>query len=119
MPLTSKMRAPVWMPMRPVSSACIPAVSISEMRELKQIREPASLVHNDYTPNSGFTCLRENLGDDAEFLARARFQIINVWRPLVDPVEDYPLALCDARSVNPLDLIDSERRAQTTGVKFN
>ena len=82
-----------------------------EMRERKQIREPASLVHNDYTPNSGFTCLRENLGDDAESLARARFQIVNVWRPLVDPVEDYPLALCDTRSVNPLDLIDSERRA--------
>ena len=82
-----------------------------ELRELKQIREPASLVHNDYTSNSGFVCLRENLGDDAKALAQGRFQIINVWRPLVDPVEDYPLALCDARSVNPLDLIDCERRA--------
>jgi hypothetical protein len=81
------------------------------LRELKQIREPASLVHNDYTANSGFTCLRENLGEDAPMLARGRFQIVNIWRPLVDPVEDYPLALCDARSVDPLDLIDSERRA--------
>jgi hypothetical protein len=81
------------------------------LRELKQVREPASLVHNDYTANSGFTCLRENLGDDAQALAQGRFQILNVWRPQVDPVEDYPLALCDARSVDPLDLIDSERRA--------
>jgi hypothetical protein len=81
------------------------------LREQKHIREPASLVHNDYTSNSGFKCLRENLGDDAEALAQGRFQIINLWRPLVDPVEDYPLALCDARSVNPLDLIDAERRA--------
>jgi len=82
-----------------------------ELRELKNIREPASLVHNDYTSNSGFVCLQENLGDDAELLAQGRFHILNVWRPLVDPVEDYPLALCDARSMNPLDLIDSERRA--------
>jgi hypothetical protein len=82
-----------------------------ELRDLKQVREPASLVHNDYTANSGFTCLRENLGNDAAELAKGRFHILNVWRPLVDPVEDYPLALCDARSIDPLDLIDSERRA--------
>ena len=82
-----------------------------ELRETKQVREPASLVHNDYTAKSGYTCLRENLGDDAEALAQGRFQIVNIWRPLVDPVQDFPLALCDARSVDPLDLIDSERRA--------
>ena len=82
-----------------------------DLREHKQVREPAALVHNDYTPHSGRVCLQENLGDDADELASGRFQIINVWRPLVDPVEDYPLALCDARSLDPEDLIDSERRA--------
>jgi hypothetical protein len=82
-----------------------------ELRELKQVREPARLVHNDYTPSSGFVCLQENLGADAAALAQGHFQIVNVWRPLVDPVEDYPLALCDARSVDPADLIDTERRA--------
>lgn len=82
-----------------------------ELREQKQVREPAHLVHNDYTPSSGFVCLQENLGDDAERLSRRRFQILNVWRPLVDPVEDYPLALCDARSIDRRDLIDTERRA--------
>jgi hypothetical protein len=81
------------------------------LREIKQIREPASLVHNDYTAKSGLVCLRENLGEDADQLAQTRFQIINVWRPLVDPVQDYPLALCDSRSVNLLDLVDTERRA--------
>ena len=82
-----------------------------ELREIKNIREPAYLVHNDYTSNSGFVCLQENLGEDAETLARGRFQIINVWRPLVDPVEDFPLALCDARSLTTEDLVDTERRA--------
>jgi hypothetical protein len=81
------------------------------LRELKNVREPAYLVHNDYTPGSGFVCLRENLGEDAEALARGRFQIVNVWRPLVNPVEDMPLALCDSRSLNALDLIDTVRIA--------
>ncbi|HEY5719915.1 MAG TPA: CmcJ/NvfI family oxidoreductase [Gammaproteobacteria bacterium] len=82
-----------------------------ELREQKRVREPASLVHNDYTSGSGFVCLRECLGDAAASLAQGLFQIINVWRPLVDPVEDYPLALCDARSLQPSDLVDTERRA--------
>ncbi len=82
-----------------------------ELRERKQVREPATLVHNDYTANSGFVCLREQLGDEAEKLARRRFQIVNVWRPLVDPVEDYPLALVDARSLDSGDVVDTERRA--------
>jgi hypothetical protein len=82
-----------------------------ELRARKQVREPASLVHNDYTPNSGFVCLQESLGDEAAELAQGRFQIINVWRPLVDPVEDFPLALCDTRSLTTADLVDTERRA--------
>ena len=81
------------------------------LRELKQVREPAYLVHNDYTSNSGFVCLQESLGAEADDLARGRFQIINVWRPLVDPVEDFPLALCDTRSLTTADLVDTERRA--------
>lgn len=83
-----------------------------QLREVKNIREPATLVHNDYTSKSGFVCLQENLGEDAEALARGRFQIVNVWRPLVDPVEDFPLALCDARSIELSQLVDTERRAQ-------
>lgn len=82
-----------------------------ELRETKQVREPAYLVHNDYTSNSGFVCLKESLGDEAEKLAQGRFQILNIWRPLVDPVEDYPLALCDRRSLKASDLVDTERRA--------
>ncbi len=82
-----------------------------ELREIRQVREPAYLVHNDYTSSSGFACLRESLGDEADKLAQGRFQIINIWRPLVDPVEDFPLALCDIRSQIAADVVDTERRA--------
>jgi hypothetical protein len=81
------------------------------IREAKQIREPSTLVHNDYTVKSGFVCLDESLGNEAEKLKQNRFQIINIWRPLVDPVESWPLALCDARSVDDSDMVDAERRA--------
>lgn len=82
-----------------------------DIRETKQIREPATLVHNDYTARSGFVCLDENMGDEAEQLAKGRFQIMNVWRPLVDPVENFPLALCDVRSIDEDDMVEAERRA--------
>jgi hypothetical protein len=87
--------------------------SSPELREIKNVREPATLVHNDYTSKSGFVCLEENLGEDAAELRRGRFQIVNVWRPLSDPVEDYPLALVDARSVAPAQIVDTERRSPT------
>jgi hypothetical protein len=85
--------------------------SDAEIREAKQIREPSTLVHNDYTTKSGFVCLSENLGADAEKLKQGHFQIINLWRPLVDPVQSWPLAFCDARSVEQSDNVDAERRA--------
>ena len=82
-----------------------------EVREQKQIREPATLVHNDYTPKSGYVCLDENLGDDAGRLVKGRFQIINIWRPLVNPVQNFPLVMCDARTVGTADVVPTERRA--------
>ena len=85
--------------------------SDAEIRETKQTREPSTLVHNDYTIKSGFVCLDENLGGDAEKLKQGHFQIINLWRPLVDPVQSWPLAFCDARSVDQTDNVDAERRA--------
>ena len=87
--------------------------STSEVREQKKVREPSMFVHNDYTAKSGIACLKENLGDEAEALIKRRFQIINVWRPLVDPVQNWPLAMCDARNIETTDQVDTERRSPT------
>ena len=35
---------------------------------------------------------------------------MNVWRPLIEPVIDAPLALCDARTVMAQDLVAAEIR---------
>ena len=37
--------------------------------------------------------------------------MINVWRSIRSPVEQSPLALCDARTVADQDLVTAERRA--------
>jgi len=82
-----------------------------ETREQQQSREPSTLVHNDYTAKSGLKCLNENLPQEANELSKKRFQIVNLWRPLVNPVESFPLAFCDSNSIAKADLVDTERRS--------
>lgn len=82
------------------------------LRETRRMRDPAGTVHNDYTERSGPRRLRDLLPDEAEARLARRFAIVNLWRPIAGPVLSSPLALCDARSVAPGDLVPSERRAK-------
>jgi hypothetical protein len=79
-------------------------------REARQIREPVLSVHNDYTEWSGPQRVRELLPDEAEELLKKRFAIIQVWRAINAPIQSNPLAIADARSLAPADLIAAERR---------
>jgi hypothetical protein len=80
------------------------------LRESKQIREVVRRVHNDYTEWSGPQRVRDLLPDEADELLKRRFAIIQVWRPIRHPVETTPLAIADARSLSPDNLVISERR---------
>jgi len=75
-------------------------------------RQPAGRVHVDQTVRSGPQRVRDLMGDQAEDLLRRRAAIINVWRPIARPAVDWPLAVADAASVDPADLIPSELRFQ-------
>jgi hypothetical protein len=95
-----------------------------ELREAKKIREVVRRVHNDYTEWSAPQRVRDILPDEAEELLKRRFAIIQTWRPIRHPVETYPLAMADARTLSPSDMIISERRApgrigQTYAIKYN
>jgi hypothetical protein len=95
-----------------------------EVRESKQIREVVRRVHNDYTEWSAPQRVRDILPDEAEDLLKRRFAIIQAWRPIRYPVETYPLAMADAKTLSPDDMIVSERRAagrigQTYAIKYN
>src|SRR5204862_7600676 len=81
-----------------------------EQREARKIREVVRRVHNDYTEWSGPQRVRDLVPQEADELLRRRFAIVQVWRPIRHPVESFPLAICDARSLGPEDLVISERR---------
>lgn len=88
--------------------------SLERQRE-KNIREPADIVHNDYTARSGIRRMQDYFADnpgEAEELLQRRFTIVNVWRSIAGTIVDHPLVLCDATSVRPEDLVSVERRAE-------
>jgi hypothetical protein len=87
-------------------------------------RQPATRVHVDHTAKSGPQRVRDFLGDEAETLLKGRVQVINLWRPIRGPLRDAPLAVCDARSVDPGDLVGSDliyrdRVGETYAVTYN
>ena len=90
------------------------------------IRGPVQSTHNDFTARSGrdrALLEMEARGLDAELL-QGRFAIINLWRPIGRPVEKWPLALCDARTIADgdlivKDLIYRDRVGETYALWFN
>jgi hypothetical protein len=93
-------------------------------REKKLVREPVLSAHNDYTEWSGPQRVREIMGAEAPALLERRFAIVQVWRAINQPIQSNPLALADARSVSPQDLLVSERRypdrvGQTYRLRYN
>jgi len=75
-------------------------------------REPASVIHNDYTDASARKRLRELLTtEEAARRLQRRFAIVNVWRSIRGTVWTSPITCCDAATLAPGDLVASERRA--------
>lgn len=70
--------------------------------------QPATVAHCDGSQYSANKRARDTLGLSEEEAASCRIAIINVWRPLVGPVVDSPLALCDTRTVKEEDYIITE-----------
>lgn len=75
----------------------------------KAERAPVRLTHNDYTEKSGPQRVRDLFdADEAEALLAHRFAEFNVWRPITGPVQRSPLALIDAQSLAPGDLVKAD-----------
>jgi len=87
-------------------------------------RQPATRVHVDHTARSAPQRVRDLLPDEAEELLKGRVQVINLWRPIRGPLQDSPLAVCDARTVAfedlvPSDLVYRQRVGETYSVTWN
>ncbi|HEX7006075.1 MAG TPA: CmcJ/NvfI family oxidoreductase [Alphaproteobacteria bacterium] len=80
-------------------------------REARRVREPVKIVHNDYTEWSGPQRVRDLLpAAEAAALLEHRVAVVQVWRATRGPILSNPLAICDAQSLAPGDLIAAERR---------
>ncbi|KAI9733661.1 MAG: hypothetical protein M1834_003263 [Cirrosporium novae-zelandiae] len=83
--------------------------------------QPTAMAHIDFTCDEGRRMLQVLYGDDADKVIQGRWQIIkylstvydieidtensslqpnSAWRPLRGPLNDWPLGLCDAQSVD-------------------
>ena len=83
-------------------------------------------VHIDQTKDSSIARVHRHLpAADVPQLLQNRFQIINLWRPIHHVALDWPLALCDYRTVDrahdlvPTTLKYPDRDGETFSVKYN
>ncbi|KAF9078259.1 hypothetical protein BDP27DRAFT_1397303 [Rhodocollybia butyracea] len=83
-------------------------------------RQPVTQVHVDQTTQSAINRVHRHLPE-----SEAPELILNLWRPISKPADDWPLTLCDFRSINraedlvPIALIYPDREGETYGVKHN
>ncbi|KAK0701725.1 hypothetical protein B0T26DRAFT_528308 [Lasiosphaeria miniovina] len=65
---------------------------------------PATHPHIDQSMQGAISRVQRHMGDEADRLLKGRVRIVNIWRPLA-LVRSWPLALCDARTVDANDLV--------------
>ena len=81
----------------------------ADLKQQTTVNRPAvMLVHSDYTIASGPQRVRDLLPDEADALLARRVAFYNVWKSLHDPVEELPLAMCDATSHGEGDMLRME-----------
>ncbi|KAL3477394.1 hypothetical protein BJX99DRAFT_226210 [Aspergillus californicus] len=68
--------------------------------------QPATRIHGDYTLYEVTKLFGQLGGATAAGLIKGRrYQALNIWKPLRGPVLDWPLAVCDLRTVDEKDMI--------------
>lgn len=78
----------------------------ADLKQQTEVKRPAVLlVHSDYTVKSGPQRVRDIVPEDAEQLLQGRVAFYNVWKPLYSTVEELPLAMCDATTSEPQDML--------------
>ena len=89
-------------------------------------RQPVQQAHVNQTTAASIARVHRHLPpDEASGILERRFQIINLWRPISVPALEWPLAVCDFRSVDvkndvfPVALIFPDREGETFSVKHN
>ena len=89
--------------------------SAQDLQAKNTSREPASVVHNDYSEQGGPIRFQQHISesDRSSDLLKNDFAIIHFWCPISsEPVKRDPLAICAAGSAVEADFHAAERRAE-------
>ncbi len=90
------------------------AVRFSTQNTRQKMMTPAGWVHLDYDPEEAEQQLRETLELHAVTPAPySRHVLYQSWRVLSDPPQDFPLAICDGRTVRGEDIVPIEYHMKT------
>ena len=87
------------------------------------VRDGRAILDQLSLDGEGFRLINHE-SKEAEARLQHRFAQINVWRPIRGPVEESPLALCDAQSMAQEDFVAAElrhrhRTGETYRITFN
>ncbi|KAI0531707.1 hypothetical protein GGR58DRAFT_222379 [Xylaria digitata] len=69
---------------------------------------PSNYAHIDAGPVSIVQRIENSFPSNATNILRQRIRAVNVWKPLCNPVEEWPLAVCDGATVKPEDLVETD-----------
>ncbi|KXH46761.1 hypothetical protein CSIM01_06826 [Colletotrichum simmondsii] len=96
---------------------------------LYAFNQPASRAHIDHTYEGGRAIIQQTFGGEADAILARRWQCVkwlaSVWHPLRGPLVDWPLALCNAQTVDFArdtmagDVVDRDHVFENTQVHFN
>jgi len=85
----------------------------ADLSQQTTVQRPAVLLaHSDYTVKSGPQRVRDVVPDEAEALLTRRVAFYNVWKSLYATVEELPLAMCDATTHDPDDMLRMDLKYQ-------
>jgi len=90
--------------------------SSASVRSSRNIREASTVIHNDYSANSGHVRLRDHLNATGSAhrtdLQNTDFAIVNLWRSINGTITNHPLAMCDSTTVPETDLVAVKREGR-------
>jgi len=95
-------------------------VRYSPRADKKKWMTPAGWAHLDYDPQEAEVQLKETLAlAGREVRPFSRYVLYQGWRVLSDPPQDFPLAICDGRTVLASDIIPIDYHMNSGGRDVN
>ncbi|KAI1819345.1 hypothetical protein F4861DRAFT_534523 [Xylaria intraflava] len=73
-----------------------------------QYPQPSFLTHIDVTVDGVKEIIKKLYPEHADEILKSRFEMVTVWKPLRGPVDDWPLAVCDATSLDTSDAVPAD-----------